>query len=158
MRYTLLFPLLIRSWCVWAGVPLPYACKVMPITGITVMATETKPSLMMIYNLSEGDLWITHPISDPSAGAGWSSRLQTKRWSSLALGSKPFELNCIESKPGHEQQVACAGVLTVCQWFNVPTTEKQIPPFWAGENMSLPALLSHLAQRGYQLPEALKQQ
>ena len=74
---------------------------------------------MMIHNISEMDLWITHPISDPSAGAGWSSRLQSKRWSAFALGSQSFELSCIESKPGHEQQVPCAGALVVCQWPNV---------------------------------------
>jgi hypothetical protein len=157
MRYVLLFALFFASGSVLADVQLPYACKVMSITGNTVMTPAGKPVLMMIYNLSEGELWITHLVTDPSAGAGWSSRLQTKHWSVLAPSSQPFELSCIESKPGHEQQVACAGVLRVCQWFNVPTTDKQPTPYWVGENMTLPELLSHLAQKGYQLPEAAKQ-
>lgn len=156
MRQMIFYVLMIASCGVFAEAPFPYECKVLPVTGVTVMLPGDGQSLMMIHNLSDVDLWITHPISDPSASAGWSSRLQSNRWSSFALGSHSFELSCIESKPGHEQQVACSGVLSLCQWSNVTTTDKQPPPFWAGENMLLPELLGHLAQRGYKLPEPAK--
>ncbi len=157
MKFIRLSVLMIASWGVHAEAPFPYDCKPMPLSAGTVKLPEGAPALVMIHNVSDVDLWITHPISDPSASAGWSSRLQTKRWSAFDLGSQAFELSCIESKPGHEQQVPCSGVLAVCQWLNIATTDKQPAPYWAGENMPLPELLGHLGQRGFKLPEPAKE-
>jgi hypothetical protein len=157
MKFMILSVFMIASWGVHAEVPFPYGCKPMTLSDGTVKLPEGTPALVMIHNVSDVDLWITHPISDPSASAGWSSHLQTKRWSAFALGSQAFELSCIESKPGHEQQVPCSSVLAVCQWLNIATTDKQPAPYWAGENMSLPELLGHLGQRGYTLPEPAKE-
>lgn len=157
MKFMLLSLLMFATWGAHAEVPFPYDCKPMTLSAGTVKLPEGAPALVMLHNISDVDLWITHPISDPSASAGWSSRLQTKRWSAFALGSQAFELSCIESKPGHEQQVPCAGVLAVCQWLKIATTDKQPAPYWAGENMSLPELLGHLGQRGFKLPEPTKE-
>lgn len=156
MKLIMLGVLLIASWGAQADSLFPYECKPMTVSTGTVKLPEGAPGLVMIHNVSDVDLWITHPISDPSASAGWSSRLQTNRWTAFAQGDKAFELSCIESKPGHEQQVPCSGVLALCQWLNIKTTDKQPTPYWAGENMSLPELLGHLGQRGYALPEPAK--
>jgi hypothetical protein len=160
MKFILMIFLMSGSWGAYAVEALPQACKIITVTGSTVTAPALAPSsLVMINNVSEMDLWITHPISEPTAGAGWSSRLQSKHWSALALKGKAFELGCIESKPGHEQQVPCAGVLVVCQWSSGITFDdqhKQTGPYWAGENMLLPDLLAHLTQRGFKMPEASK--
>ncbi len=134
----------------------PNKCKVLPIKGDSVKVEAAPTSIILLSNLSDQDLWVTHPMSDPSANAGWSSRLESKKWSALALGDKKFELNCIESKPGHEQQVPCSLVLAVCEWANIPNTDKELRPFWAGENMPLSELRSHLLQRGFKLPSTLK--
>jgi hypothetical protein len=155
MRWFLLCGFLMASWGVMAEEPFPYECKVMPVSSGTLMLPANAPALVMLHNQSDSELWITHPISDPSASAGWSSRLQSNRWSAFALGSQAFELSCIESKPGHEQQIPCSGVITVCQWLGIKTTDKQPVPYWAGENMPLSELLAHLSQRGFQLPEPL---
>lgn len=157
MKWMIFSALMFLSWGVQAQAPFPYECKPMPLSVGTVKLPEGKPALVMMHNTSDVDLWITHPISDPSASAGWSSRLQMKKWSAFALGSQAFELSCIESKPGHEQQVPCSGVLALCQWPNITTTDKQPAPYWAGENMSLPELLGYLGQRGFKLPEPAKE-
>src|SRR5690606_917703 len=104
------------------------------------------------YNSSQTDLWITHPVSDPSAGAGWSSRLEAGNWSALALDKKKFELSCIESRPGHEQQIPCTGMIAVCEWPTVRIPEQAKGTFWAGENMTLAALTAYLGGRGFKLP------
>ena len=160
MKCMILSVFMIASWGVQAQPqsPFPYDCKPMTLSAGTVKLSKGAPALVMLHNVSDVDLWITHPISDPSASAGWSSRLQTKRWSAFALGSQTFELSCIESKPGHEQQVPCSGVLAVCQWFNMKTSDKHSAPYWAGENMPLPELLGYLGQRGFKLPEPAKEQ
>ena len=136
---------------------LPASCKPVAVEGESVILSAKKPQLMMIHNLSKNDLWITHPVSEPSASAGWSSRLQAGNWSALALDKESFELSCIESKPGHEQQVPCKGMITVCQWstVNLPPTQGA-GTYWAGENLSLSGLTAQLGGRGFGLPDPAK--
>ncbi len=131
---------------------LPSSCNPIVVEGESMMLTAEKPLLVMIHNLSNTDLWITHPVSDPSASAGWSSRLQAGNWSALALDKKAFELSCIESQPGHEQQVPCRGVISVCKWLGVTMPTKEKGTRWAGENMTLSDLTAHLGGRGFELP------
>lgn len=130
---------------------MPTSCKPITVEGESVMLSAEKPVLVLIHNQSKTDLWITHPVSDPSASAGWSSRLQGGNWSALALDKESFELTCIESKPGHEQQVPCTGVISACRW-SMTMPAQTTGTFWAGEDMSLSALTAHLGSRGFELP------
>jgi len=132
---------------------LPIGCRPFPINGaIATLSTKTT-DLFMIHNLSNADLWLTRPISDPSASAGFSSRLQADLWSALLLREPSFEISCIESKPGHEQQVACSEVLALCQWPNMKAPKSLPGTFWAGENKPLSALTAYLGRRGFVLSE-----
>ncbi|MBA3536324.1 MAG: hypothetical protein H0T84_06930 [Tatlockia sp.] len=131
---------------------LPSSCKPIQVEGTSAMLTAKKPVLIMIQNSSTAELWVTHPVSEPGASAGWSSRLQAGNWSALALDKNAFELNCIESKPGHEQQIPCSTVISLCKWSTVAMSAKEKGTFWAGENMPLPGLISHLEGRGFKLP------
>lgn len=131
---------------------LPSSCKPIQLEGTSAMLTTKKPVLIMIHNSSKADLWVTHPVSEPGASAGWSSRLQADNWSALALDKNAFELSCIESKPGHEQQVPCSTVISLCKWSSIAMSAKEKGTFWAGENMALPGLISHLGERGFKLP------
>lgn len=135
---------------------IPSSCKSVAVQGESVMLSAKKSLLIMIHNLSNTDLWITHPVSEPSASAGWSSRLQAGKWSALALDKKSFELSCIESKPGHEQQVPCSGVISVCRWPGVIMSTKETGTYWAGENMTLSGLTAHLGSRDFELPTTLQ--
>jgi hypothetical protein len=130
----------------------PPSCTPLVVKDESIILTTKKPILVLIHNSSKGDLWITHPISEPSASAGWSSRLQADHWSALALNKESFELSCIESKPGHEQQVPCAGAISVCLWSSVQIPTEGSGTFWAGEDMSLNSLMEHLGGRGFKLP------
>lgn len=157
MKFLVFSLLIFVSFGVCAEEAFPKGCKAMPITGGTLMLPEGTPALIVIHNLSEMDLWVTHPISDSNgASAGWSTRLQADRWSAFAQGDKAFELSCIESKPGHEQQVPCSKVLAACQWAGIKTPDKQNAPFWAGENLPLKELLSHVEKRGFKLSASSK--
>ena len=108
----------------------------------------------MIHNLTSSDLWVTHPIANPGASAGWITRLQDGNWAALALKKGPFVLNCIESRPGHEQQVPCEGVIAVCQWkakkVKIPDDAKG-STFWVAEDMPLEALIAAVGARGFKL-------
>jgi hypothetical protein len=131
---------------------LPASCEPIQVKETSAMLSAKKPVLIMIHNLSKADLWVTHPVSEPGASAGWSSRLQADNWSALTLDKDAFELSCIESKPGHEQQVPCNTVISLCKWSSVAISAKEKGTFWAGENMALSGLISHLGGRGFKLP------
>lgn len=152
MNYFLILFIMLASTLANAEETLPSSCKTMALSGESVTLSAKKPMLAMIHNISSDDLWITHPVSDPGASAGWSSRLQAGNWSALAVDKESFELSCIESKPGHEQQVSCSAVITLCNWSAIKMPEQNSGTFWAGENMSLPSLVSHLSGRGFELP------
>ena len=134
---------------------LPSSCKPVQMEGESLILSTEKPVLVMIHNVSNSDLWLTHPSSNSSANAGWSSRLEAGNWSALALEKKSFELNCIESKPGHEQQVPCSAVISLCKWSKVERGKvKEKGSFWAGEDQRLPELISHLEGRGFKVPKS----
>lgn len=155
MRIGLLIGLMVSLTSAIAGEIFPDRCVPVEVHEELVKLTADKPALVMIHNLSKFDLWITHPISEPNASAGWSSRLQAGHWSALALDKKSFDLSCIESRPGHEQQVPCAGLLSVCQWPNMKISAKGPAgdgTFWAGEDLPLPALIAHVGSRGFKVP------
>lgn len=127
----------------------PNGCTAVPVKEHSVILSADKPTVVMMHNISNTDIWISHPVSEPGASAGWSSRLQPGNWSALALNDKSFEIACIESKPGHEQQVPCASVLSICHFLGVKTTEQATSTFWIGENTELNSLNAQIGQRGF---------
>ncbi len=152
MKYILSLLLALVAFNANADEIFPPGCKPLVVADELLTLSAEKPTLVMIHNLSKLDLWITHPVSEPSANAGWSSRLQAGNWSALAVDKKSFELSCIESRPGHEQQVPCAGLLAVCQWTKVKMPASESGTFWAGEDLTLSALTAHVGSRGFVLP------
>lgn len=152
MKYILSMLLVLLAANACAEEIFPAGCKPIMVQDEFVKLSAEKPLIVMIHNLSKVDLWITHPVSESNANAGWSSRLQGGNWSALALDKKSFELSCIESRPGHEQQVPCAGLLAACEWVPVTTPKTESGTFWAGEDMALSALTAHVGSRGFVLP------
>lgn len=149
MRVILSIMLILMAVGARAGEIFPVGCTPLVVHDELIKLSADKPVVVMIHNLSKMDIWMTHPESEPSANAGWSSHLQAGHWSALALDKKIFELSCIESRPGHEQQVPCAGLVVACQWLNAKMPKKESGTFWAGEDMILSALTAHVGSRGF---------
>ncbi len=152
MKFFAAFCWLLLPLSVFAESTLPAGCQPVAVQGESVTLKSKNSKLVFIHNLTTSDLWITHPVTNAGASAGWTSRLQGGNWSALALDKPPFILTCIESKPGHEQQVPCEGAIAVCQWSNVKTPANAQGTFWAAEDMSLPALKAAIGGRGFTLP------
>jgi len=146
--------LLMTSSIVLAESTLPAGCQAVTVQGESVTLKSKKSKLVFIHNLSSTDLWITHPVANPSASAGWTSRLQAGNWSALAVDKPPFVLNCIESRPGHEQQIPCQGAIAVCQWPGVKVPGTEQGTFWAAEDKPLNELTAAIGARGFVLPIA----
>lgn len=153
MKNSLLILFLILSGTVQAEEVYPSGCVPFVVSGDLVDLPAAKSTVTLVHNLSKTDIWITHPVSDPSASAGWSSHLQAGNWSALTIDDKKFELSCIESRPGHEQQVACSTVLAVCQWSASHLPENASGSFWVAEDMSLSPMIAYIKRRGFVLPE-----
>ncbi len=154
MRVFAFFCFLLLSFYVAAAEStLPVGCQAVAVQGESVTLRAKKSSLVFIHNIASADVWITHPVTNPSASAGWTTRLQGGNWSALALHKGPFVLNCIESKPGHEQQAPCEGLIAVCKWkgVKIPAQGKS-STFWAAEDMSLSALTAAVGARGFVIP------
>lgn len=133
---------------------LPAGCQALAVQGETVTIKAKDARLIFIHNITAHDLWITHPVANSGVSAGWTSRLEGGKWSALALDKPPFIIGCIESKPGHEQQIPCEGSIAMCHWPQVSVPDGQQGSFWAAENMSLSALTAAVGGRGFVLPVA----
>lgn len=150
MRALALLGFVLWSSCINAAEStLPAGCQAVTVQGDAVTVEAKNNSLVFIHNLTSVDLWITHPVTDASASAGWTSRLQGENWSALALDKGPFILNCIESRPGHEQQVPCEGAIAVCQWGKAKFPENSQGTYWAAEDKSLDGLTAAVGARGF---------
>ena len=154
MRILFSICLLLSSAHLFAESTFPNGCQAIAVQGEAVAIKSKKSKLVFVHNLSKSDIWITHPVADPGASAGWTTRLQPDNWSALAVDKSPFIINCIESRPGHEQQVPCEGVIAVCKWSKVKVPASGEGTFWVGEDMSLSALTAAVGGRGFVLPIA----
>lgn len=153
MNYFILILLSFLAWSTHAEEIFPQGCTPLVVSDELIELPATKAAVAMIHNLSSTELWVTHPVSQPNASAGWSSRLQAGRWSALALNDKAFQLSCIESSPGHEQQIACSAVVAVCLWKVVSAPDASSDTYWAGENRSLSSLIAYIKRHGFVLSE-----
>ncbi len=151
MRLLLAFIVICSSLTANAEEIFPAGCTPFVVNGEQINLPASTSTVVMIHNLSETDLWMTHPVTNAGASAGWSSQLQAGNWSALALNGKAFSLSCIESKPGHEQQIQCNAVVAVCQWTNAKLPANTSGTFWAGENMALSPLTAYIERRGFVL-------
>lgn len=149
------FCCILLSFQVMAESTLPLGCQAVTVQGESVTLKAKKSSLFFIHNLTSEDLWLTHPVTNPSASAGWTTRLKGGNWSALTLKKGPFILNCIESKPGHEQQSPCEGIIAVCHWkakgVKIPG-RAQKTTFWVAEDLSLSGLTAAVGSRGFVIP------
>lgn len=115
------------------------------------MLNVTPPQIVMLHNLTDNDLWVVHPVKEPSASAGWSTKIHSDKWSALMLATNQFGLTCIESLPGHEQQVQCAEVLAICthQIISNIDIEKFTTTYFIAENLGLKEMMSYIGRQGF---------
>lgn len=152
MRILLFFLTILNIGIVNAGVVMPKGCQPLPMKTESAWLKTKKPMLFLMNNTGTSDLWLIHPVQDPGASAGWNSKLEPGRWSAMMV-DKDFELNCIESLPGHEQHVSCEQVLALCSYRSLKIDKSHGGSAWMAENMPARALLTELGRRGLEVPE-----
>lgn len=143
------------SWNAAAKEIFPKGCIPHALQDEYITLNTEKPLIVMLHNLSDKKIWITHVLPSHGAQAGWSSSFDAGQWSALAFSQhkKHFTLSCIESQPGHEQQISCADVMAVCEWPQSQFPKDKSGTFWAAENMDMLPLKAYLERRGFRLTE-----
>lgn len=152
MRFWLLLGISLFSLRGFGAATVPEGCQALAVQGEMAVLSAKHTKLVFIHNVSDSDLWLTHPQKDVGASAGWTSRVQADHWSALALDQVSFELSCIESRPGHEQAAPCEGLISVCQWRGAKMPKMGQGTFWVAEDLSLQELTAAVGGRGYILP------
>ena len=149
MRLILLLMSLLLCAPTLATEVLPPGCSPLVISDLIAL-TASKPRLILVHNLSNTTLWLIankHELT---------SALNSELWTALHLDDQALTLNCIESKPGHEQEIACENRISVCEWAYSKKPDHFSTVFWAAENMELAPLIAYLGRRGVILPSSVQ--
>ena len=120
------------------------------LSGDKLSIKKNEPRLIMLHNLSHMDIWITQQTTNQNSAL--SSLIQSGLWSALATEKEALQLNCIESKPGHEQRIPCLEALAVCEWPLTGQPDRKPGVAWGGENMTLTSITAYLGRHGFIVP------
>ncbi len=137
-----------------AGEVLPPFCKPIALHGETILLNSDKPRLVLFHNLSKTDVWIIQPdIAAETNDMPLSTQITPNQWAALAIDQSATPLQCIESSPGHEQQLACEQALAVCEWSLPQLPKERHGAFFAAESSNLTPLTAYLGRFGFELPQ-----
>lgn len=132
----------------------PYGCKPMALRGEVISIPEGDTRLILFHNLSKMDLWIT-PVTQHQTRP-MSTRIKSGLWSALVTEKESLILNCIESRPGHEQHIACFEGVAACEWLLDGHPDKPTGLFWGAENRALGSLTAYLGRQGFVVPSPVQ--
>ncbi len=110
--------------------------------------TDSKRTIFLINNVSDGNLILNHPVADPGASAGWVSNLESHNWSAITLKVPNFSMSCSAGNQESFKQIPCDKVLKVCQILDPEFGSDFDGNFWVSENKSLNVLLEDVKKRG----------
>jgi len=155
MRVIFLLAFLVVPGFMWAASSRvkPPACDYKNIVGkkgFYFLQTNMPNQLFLFYNRDKQAVWLDHPVSHPSASAGWASKLQPGKWSALLVSDPRFQVSCnYMNKKGQYRRMTCDKAIIVCHMrqIKMKNQDKNNGNFWAGENRSLTELITYLKQR-----------
>jgi hypothetical protein len=110
--------------------------------------SQTTQGLYLLNNKSESDYWITHPVKDPGASAGWTSDINPGNWSAFTANIPNFELTCMKSGQSSMETLDCEKVLSVCRISNPVFKPDMSGNYWVSEDKPQGAVLDEIRSRG----------
>lgn len=122
----------------------PKGCRTVSLQNGALTLTKIRPARIFMHNTTGAKLWVTHPDTDINNKVNWLSQIQAGHWSILALSRPSFALICIESQPGHEQQVPCESVLDFCALSKDTHNEVDKKTMWLAEDITKTLLKDYL--------------
>ena len=115
-----------------------------------VLNTDTQSSqgLYLLNNTSDSDYWITHPVKDPGASAGWTSDINPGNWSAFTVNIPGFELTCMKTGQSSMETLPCEKVLKVCRISKPSFKPDMSGNYWVSEDKPLGTVLDEIKGRG----------
>ena len=144
---------LISFLCLLACIHLGYAkeflpknCHAVPI-GDEVIFEKNKKQLEMIHALSTHQIWLAN-----RENSRLTVSITPGLWSVFYAPHVKSQWHCIQSEPGHEQQVPCQQVLALCErTAKPPKKDFSKFDFWVVNNLSYSELDAYLQRMGWRL-------
>lgn len=106
---------------------------------IILSFSASHPVVFLVHNISNIDLWLTHPSSGKGVEAGWTSLIKSQRWSVIALNRSPFVLDCQHSLTG--KMLDCHQIIASCR---LGSHKIKAGGYWLAENIDFSQLKSKL--------------
>lgn len=110
--------------------------------------TADKQGLFLLHNVSGETFQVTHPVSNGTASAGWTSEIGPGRWSAFAASSEDFKLSCMQFADGSMKNLPCEKVLKVCELPNPKMPPDLSGSFWVSEDKNAEGVLAEIKSRG----------
>lgn len=101
----------------------------------------------IFHNDSAQTIWLNAVIKNPSASAGWSSKIDPKKYSLLALSDKDLQFTCGELNQQKFSVVACDKYLHIAQILSTAQEKSVVGSYWVVENASLDSLRQKVASK-----------
>lgn len=119
-------------------------------SGGVILNTDTKSqqSLYLLNNKSDSDYWVTHPVKDPGASAGWTSDINPGNWSAFTVNVPSFELTCMKTGQSSMDTLSCEKVLRICRIQDPVFKPDMSGNYWVSEDKPLQAVLDEIKGRG----------
>ena len=119
-------------------------------SGGVILNTDSKSqqSLYLLNNKSDSDYWITHPVKDPGASAGWTTDINPGNWSAFTVNIQDFEITCTKTGQSSMETLPCEKVLRVCRITNPVFKPDMSGNYWVSEDKPLQAVLDEIKGRG----------
>jgi hypothetical protein len=105
----------------------------------------------ILTNISNTPLLLSHPQTDPGAGAGWASDLKPGYWSAIAMNLEKFTLSCQPNVAG-AAPLDCAKVLNVCDMPEASFPRLNLGAYWVVENQPMSTSMAEIKKVGILLP------
>jgi len=102
----------------------------------------------ILHNDTDQTVWLNAVINNPSASAGWGSKLDPNMYSLLALNAKQLQFTCGLLLQLKFAVVPCQRYLDVSQILSTSENKPVVGSYWVVENTSLNSLREQAAERG----------
>ena len=117
-----------------------------------IYLTEGKaiPQIYLIHNKYNLPILVDHPVINPSASAGWASKINPDHWSAFMTTRRHFKMNCTVVYPSYKfKKINCANVVKIWQIRKFKAPRKFLDgSFWLAENKNHRSLLQRIKQIG----------
>lgn len=136
---------MVCATCGFAKEIFPKGCEAKSIDQPQLQVPAARNQLVFLHNLSENHIWLANPVHPKM-----TVEMKPGQWNVLYLPKGDDTWKCIQSIPGHEQQISCQIGMAVCQWSaKISKSKRPKQNTWLAENTSYAEAKAYLQRMGW---------